>query len=150
MKTLATFSALILTITLLSLNSGFAANNNDRNDQQTTATAVQVMHKVVIHLSAEVPFCNTYQVEIVDAAGNLVAPPVIYHRGITTYKFFEQTHQTKALRIARLTLVPNGPNAIGPNILLTTPDVNIIEFRDGETYQFDLFPRIGTIKTVSE
>ena len=148
MKTLATFSALILTMFLLSLNSGFAANNNDRNDQQTTA--VQVMHKVVVHLGAEVPFCNTYQVEIVDAAGNFVAPPVIYHRGITTYKFFEQTRQTKALRIARLTMVPNGPHAIGPNILITTPDAKIIDFREGETYQFDLFPRVGTIKTVSQ
>ena len=150
MKTSATFSALILTMFLLSVNSGFAANDNNRNEQLTNATAVQVMHKVIVHLDAEVPFCNTYQIEIVDAAGNFVAPPVIYHRGITTYKFFEQTHQAKALRIARLTLVPNGPNAIGPNILLTTPDVKIIEFRDGETYQFDLFPRVGTIKTVSQ
>ena len=133
MKTSATFSALILTMFFLTLNSGFAANDNNRNDQLTNATAVQVMHKVVVHLNAEVPFCNTYQIEIVDAAGNFVAPPQIYHRGITTYKFFEQTHQTKALRIARLTRVPNGPNAIGPNILLTTPDVKIIEFRDGET-----------------
>ena len=150
MKTLKTIPALISLMIFFFLNSGFTSRSNFQNEPFTSARTVQVFYKVVVHLDGEPALCNDYQVELLDATGKLVAAPAIYHPGNSTYKFSEQANQPKGIRMARLSLVPYGPHAICPNGLSGTPDVKVIEFKDGEVYQFDLYPRIGTIKTVSE
>jgi len=149
MKTLKIYSALIFTMILLSVNAGFAKASDDRNNTNANPT-VQVTYRVVVHLETDKPFCNVYQVEILDATGKQVAPPQIYVPGNTTYKFVEQTRQMKGIRIARLVMVPFGPHYICPNELSTAPDVKVIEFHDGNSYPFDLYPRIGTIRNISE
>ncbi len=149
MKTLKIYSALIFTMIFVSVNAGFAKTSDDRNKPNANPT-VQVMYQVVVHFSIDRPFCNVYQVEIIDATGKQVAPAQIFHKGISTYKFPEQTRQLKGIRIARLVEVPFGPHAICPSGLSAAPDVKVIEFKDGNTYQFDLYPKVGTIKTITE
>ena len=139
MKTLKITSALIITLILLSVNAGFAKNNNDRNPN--TNPKVQVNYEVVVHFGLEKSLCNTYQIEILDAKGAQVAPAQIYVPEKTMYKFDEQTNQLKGVRIARLVMVPFGPHYICENELFSTPDVKVIEFQDGTTYRFDLYPR---------
>ena len=149
MKTLKIYSALIFTMIFICVNAGYAKKINDNYNQNTNPT-IQVMYKVVVHLDTEKSFCNVYQIEIIDATGKQVAPAQIYDKGTPAYKFFESTRETKGIRIARLVEVPYGPHAICPNNLYGAPDAKVIEFHDGSTYQFDLYPKIGTIRNISE
>ena len=141
MKTLKITSALIITLILLSVNAGFAKNNNDLNNSNANPK-VQVNYEVVVHFGIEESLCNTYQIEILDSKGAQVAPAQVYTLDNTMYKFEEQTNQTKGVRIARLVMVQFGPHYICENELFSTPDVKVIEFHDGNTYRFDLYPRL--------
>ena len=130
---------------LISVNAGFAKTSDDRNRPNGNPTA-QVWYPVVVHFASDQLLCNVYLIEIIDAMGIQVAPAQVFVPGTTTYKFFEQTRISKGVRIARLVKAPYGVHYICPIELVTAPDVKVIEFKNGNFYRFDLYPKSVSIK----
>ena len=136
MKTLSIISVLSLALIFSGINTSFAKGKGNANGNPT----VRVKYQVTIHLDVISTLCNTYQVEMLDANGRLVAPLQIYIPGNNKYIFEEQTRQTVGIRIARL--VPNwsGDHYVCEQELFTPPAVKLINFKDGQAYFFDLYP----------
>ena len=149
MKTVKIFSALIFTMILISVNAGFAKNTND-NNLPTVKPIIHVMYQVIVHHDTEKSFCNMYQIEIIDGPGRQIVPPQVFIPGTTTYKFYEQPRLKKDYRTARLVEIPSGSHSLCPNDFYTAPDTKVIEFKDGDAYQFDLYPKKGSGKAITE
>ena len=137
MKKLTINSVLSLALILFAVTSAIAKTTDH---PKTPGTAVNVRYVVNIHFAASEPICNTYQVEMLDANGNLVVPAQIYIPGNESYTFYEQTRQTMGIRIARLVLAPNVDHFACEQELFTPPAVKLINFKNAETYNFDLVP----------
>jgi hypothetical protein len=121
---------------------GNPVDNGGYNNESMPGQMKQVRYAVNVHLSIDKTLRNTYQVELLDAAENLVAPRQIFVPGTSLYNFYEQTRQTSGIRIARLVPViyPDEHFVAEPD-LFTPPAVLVITFVDGQTYSFDLYPQ---------
>jgi hypothetical protein len=138
MKTVKIYSIILFAMFFISLNAGFAKKSGDRGSNMNPS--VSVRYQVTVHLAADKPLCNVYQIEILNANGMQVAPSQIFIPGTSVYTFYEQTRQSNGLRIARLVQVPFGKHYVCETELFAVPDVNIIEFKDAGTYLFNLYP----------
>ena len=140
MKTLTIISAISLALIITGVNAGFAKQNDKSGNPRPTPTSV-VKYQVAVNLEVVEQLCNSYQVEILDANGRLVAPPQLFAPETKFYNFEEQTRQTAGIRIARLVVVIYGPeHYVCKQELYTTPDVRLIHFKNGQGYSFDLYP----------
>jgi hypothetical protein len=143
MKTTKMFSVLSLALIFLAATSGFAKNPDKT---KAAGPAVSVRYEVNVHFNSERLLCNTYQVELLDVNGRMVAPAQYFEQGKVGYTFYEQTRQTAGVRIARLVMSPNVDRMACPQELFTAPDVKLISFTDHGTYTFDLTPSVNPSK----
>ena len=101
---------------------------------------ISVRYEISINMEADKPLCNRYQVELLDATGHQVLPAQIYVPGTKIYNFYEQTRLSKGVRIARLVVIPFDQHYICETELFTVPVSKLIQFVDGETYSYALYP----------
>jgi hypothetical protein len=139
MKTLTIISALSLALIITGVNAGFAKQNEKSGDPRLNP-AKMVRYQVNINLEVIKTLCNTYQVEVLNANGNPVAPPQVFDPGTKSYIFEEQTRQAAGIRIARLVMYSFGDHFVCAQELFTTPAVRLLNFKDGQFYFFDLYP----------
>jgi hypothetical protein len=135
MKTLAR-SIISLIMIFAGIYPGFSSNS--RINPGVVKDGIS--YRVNIHISKDIPYCNSYLVVVSDGK-NLVAPPQVYVSGIKSYSFFEPTGapKTSGERVADLIEVPVDFNC--PDQLFTTPEVLYGPFLNDATYVFDLYPR---------
>ena len=143
MKTVKFISALSLAIILLAATSSYAKKPDNNKVPGSVST---VRYEVNVHFSSDKPLCNFYQVQMLDANGNLVATPQAFIQGKTTYSFYEQTHVSAAIRIARMILTPNIDRFVCSEDLSVTPVAKLINFVEHSTYVFDLVPTSSATK----
>jgi hypothetical protein len=105
-----------------------------------------VRYVVNVNLSLEKSLCNRYQVVVLGANGKEVAEPQAFDPSISTYNFYENTRLESGIRVARLVLVPWVKHFACETELYTAPVATFIEFRDGDSYTFELFPNTNPPK----
>jgi len=115
--------------------------NSEKPAISDTVAVRIVYYQVNVNLRPGKPLCNIYWVEMLDAFGRLVAPKQTFIPGTKTYIFTEQIQQRSGLRVARLVRAP-GSNIACDTELFTSPAMRTIEFRNMETYTFDLYPQM--------
>jgi len=145
MKTLTIISALSLALIITGTNAGYAKNGVKSVNSGPNPT-INVKYQVTVNLEVSRTLCNTYQVEMLDANGRLVAPAQIYDPGTVNYIFEEQTRQTAGIRIARLVPFWGGDHFVCEQELFTPPAVRLLNFKDGQAYFFNLYPTPGAPK----
>ena len=116
-------------------------NSKKENPDEITG----VNYAITVHFPLGRELRSTYEVEIVNANEQLVAPRQIFVPGTSVYNFFEQAKQESGIRIARLVPVkyPDEHFLSAPE-LSTTQEIKIIDFLEGESYSFDLWPKFTT------
>ena len=139
MKTLTIISALSLALIFTGVNAGFAKQNGKSGDSRPTPT-IRVKYLVKINLEVSPHLCNFYQVEVLDANRQPVAPPQFFDPGTAIYNFDEQTRQAAGIRIVRLVLFTSGDRFVCEQELFTSPVVRLLNFKDGQVFHFDLYP----------
>ena len=124
---------------------GQPVNKGENNKKQNPDEITGVKYAITVHFPVGRELRSTYQIEIVNAADQPVAPRQIFVPGTSVYNFFEQANQESGIRIARLVQVkyPDEHFLSAPE-LSTPPDIKVINFLDGESYSFDLWPKFTT------
>jgi hypothetical protein len=147
MKTMTIISALSLALFFTGVNAGFSKPTN-KDGNAGPNNAINVKYQVTVNIQVIKNLCNTYEVEIVDANGRLVAPAQTYVPGIEKYNFVEQTRQTAGIRIAKMIVVyrGEGDHFICEQELSTPPVARLINFTDSQLFTFDLYPTTGNPK----
>jgi hypothetical protein len=111
---------------------------------KTSATEVSyntMIYLVTIHLEREKPLCNTYVVKLTDGDGREIALPVRYDPATSIYTFRERTNEASGVRVAHLDLVVWPNHFVCPTEYTTDPAISVIDFKEGGTYSFDLYPK---------
>lgn len=98
-----------------------------------------ISYNVSVHIQGDLPLCNTYLVQVVDARGYSVAPDQVLQPGVSTYVFHERG-PAWGVRIARLVESPNLDRMSCNLALYTSPDARTGRFLVGNSYFFNLFP----------
>jgi hypothetical protein len=112
------------------------------NNESKMDITIRVQYSVAVHLPIGRALVNTYQVEIVNANEEPVAPRQIFVPGTSVYNFFEQTQQESGIRIARLVpLTYPNEHFISKPELFTSPVIIVANFVDVQSYSFDLYPK---------
>jgi hypothetical protein len=109
--------------------------------------AGEVIYQVNVNLAIDKTICNIYWVELVDANGKFVAPQQTFIPGKSFYTFRESIRQRSGIRVARLVLSPAADHFACPTELSFQPDRQTIQFQDGETYLFNLYPMVSAPKS---
>ena len=138
MKTKTILSVLGTAAFLFSAIS-LTAGNPVKNDGSVSLNPV-VKHHVNVILSSERKTCNMYQVEILNGAGQMVAPPKQLLPGVSGYDFYERG-PVSGVRIAVLVLSPAYSHFSCETEYHTAPALIKGTFLPGETYRYDLFPK---------
>jgi hypothetical protein len=112
----------------------------DNNNRSLPEKTFNVRYEVNVNIATDKDLCNVYQVEILDGTGQQVAPAIIYVPGTSVYNFYEQTRRESGIRIARLVQVPWDKHYACETELFTKPVARVLNFEDGATYTFDLYP----------
>jgi hypothetical protein len=120
------------------INTGLDNNVEDASVKSTKA--VTVRYEIAVHLVTDKPLCNRYQVEVVDGTGKAVAQPVAFDPTKSSYSFYEQTRQSSGIRIARIVLVNWPEHFVCETELFTPPSGRVVNFHEGASYLFDLYP----------
>jgi hypothetical protein len=157
MKTKAIFvAAIALSVALLSCqkenivpasaDNGTVKTAVDNSVSPSPAETKVVRYIVNVHLSGDKPLCGAYQVEVLNGAGVLVAPPRPFIPGVSSYIFTEQTRLDHGIRMARLesATVPDGFECKNP--LYTPPDILWVKFENEASFTFDLYPQTNPPK----
>ena len=143
MKTTKFFSILSLALIFVGITSGFSKNVEILNSQTVQVTGIR--YQVTVHTNFMVSPCVPYLVQVVDETGRLVAPAQVFAPGRNIYIFNEKFSVLQIVnprREALLVPVIYPELYICPNPLYTLPDVKRGPFLAGETYNFDLYPKI--------
>jgi len=83
---------------------------------------------------------GTERILIEDANGRWIADPIDFDPTVVTYTFYEQTRQLSGIRIARLVPYKWAKHYVCEVELFTPPAGRLINFRDADTFGFDLYP----------
>ncbi|MCX6304673.1 MAG: hypothetical protein NT040_06880 [Bacteroidetes bacterium] len=144
MKTTKFISVLSLALIFASATAVFAGIPEKPAPRDDNAI---IRFQVNIHLSADLNISGTYLVQLVDAAGRLVAPPQPFAPGIRSYTFlydvrpngifYERGWKTKITAMLTPALASEH---IGLAELVTRPVTLVGPFATGHTYYFNLFP----------
>jgi len=137
MKTIKLYSALSLALIFL-VTAAYAKKGPDRTPDSKIKS--QIRYEVNIHDLKAANLCNTYQVQVTDANGRHVAPPVTFVPGISKYTFFEEGPAYGRLRVATLVLSPYSDRYVCQTTFTLRPAVLWAPFLGGSTYTFDLYP----------
>ena len=137
MKTSKLYSILSLALIFL-VTTGYAKKGPDRIPDSRSKS--QIRYEVNIHNLKAANLCNTYQVQVTDANGRLVASPTTFVPGISKYTFFEEGPAYGRIRIATLVLSPNNDRYICQTTFTLRPAVLWAPFLGGSTYIFNLYP----------
>jgi len=105
----------------------------------TSGVTITVRYTVTINLDEARTFCGHYQVEMLNGQGAFIAPPQRYMPGRDVYYFTEKTRLPGAIRIARFVQSPV-PDMNCSLLLFTKPDIQLLQFADGQSYPFSLYP----------
>ena len=142
MKTAKIFSVLSLALIFAAANS-FAKKDEIPSAKSTRSAAIN--HEVVIHTNILGAPCNTYVIKMVDETGRLIAPVQIFVPGVNKYSF-KETFNGKtnkfSRRVAMLEPIKYPAHYTCAQAIHATPDVKFGPFLAGQTYYFDLQPRI--------
>lgn len=133
-------------ISVLSLALIFCAaafNSSAAKMKNTTGTSVNpvITHLVTVTIPAGLKPCNAYMVKITDRNGNTVAPAKIFCQGIAKYVFYERAPVSGPRMAVLVQASPNG-NAVCEFELYAAPVVWFGPFKAGETYRYDLYPKL--------
>ena len=143
MKTLRNFLALGFALILSNMTLVSAGTPGGKITPTPLTTVIR--YQVQVHAPSDKSICNIYQVELLNAGGQQVAPAQIYIPGTTIYTFYERG-PVKAPRVARMILAPigkeGGRHYICDNDYFIDPVVQTGPFEGGQTYLFDLYPEI--------
>ena len=137
MKTTKIFSVLSL-ILILSISFAYASKGPDKSKDM--ASRNKIRYEVIIHNLNAVNLSNTYQVQITDETGRLIARPVTLVPGISKYTFFEEAPATGRLRKATLALSTHVDNLVTHVGFTLRPAYLLWPFLGGRTYTFHLYP----------
>ena len=143
MKTTKNYTVLSLVLIFAAVTSAFSATIGKVNSPVSLNTMVR--YHVNINLSTDKTICNIYQVEVLNDKGQIVAPPKPFVAGVSSYEFFERGPGA-GIRIAALVRVDMHNHFICDADLFTTPAQLFGPFLGGQTYRFDLYPRVTPIK----
>jgi hypothetical protein len=142
MKTTKIFSVLSLAL-IFAVSTSFAKKNENPIAKSTQAASIN--YEVVIHTDVLAAPCNTYLIKVVDEFGRLVAPAQVFAPGINKYSFKEKVGAKTnkfSRRVAMLVPAKYPDHFVCAAALHATPDVKFGPFLAGQTYYFDLQPRI--------
>lgn len=135
----------VLSLVLIFSAVAFASSAAILQNAANITVNPMITHEVTVSLSADLPLCNEYLVEIVDGNGNRVSPAKAYRPGVVKYAFYERG-PASGVRIARLVL-KSSHGQICQFELFATPVIKTGQFKAGEIYRYDLFPQLqSTIK----
>ena len=138
MKTFKIISAVLVLI--LSAAATLFSANISKNGQNTANPVIR--HQVnVVFTVPEVAICNVYTVEIHDGSGRLIAPAKRFIPGETTYVYYERG-PADGFRVAVLKMAQWPHHYICEQELFTDPAVLKGPFENGQTYRYDLFPKL--------
>ena len=138
MKTTKMISALSIALFFFAVTTAFSAGIGGKGDGVSNNRMVN--HHVNVILTLDKVLCNTYQVEILNGKGQLVAPPKRYIPGTSGYDFYERG-PVDGVRIAVLVLAPAHSHFQCEVELFTAPAMLKGIFDAGQTYRYDLFPQ---------
>jgi hypothetical protein len=138
MKTLKTIAILSFILIVFAAEAINPVQSNSANPQPITGN---IKYKVVIHVnpSLSVPTSTTFWVVLSDGNGRRIGIQE-YVMGVNTYYFSEPGPATGA-RVARVIIEPHG-GAVTP--FYCNPDVKYGTFRNGVTYQFNMYPKTSS------
>jgi hypothetical protein len=143
MKTTKLLSVISLALIFAGITAGFSTKVETSNTMISTASVVT--YKVIVHLTADKPICNTYWIQIINETGRLVAPAQMFVPGKSQYNFYSASKESGirergGKRIAMLIIDPKLRNLECENNMTANPDVKTGLFLKGQTYIFNLFP----------
>jgi hypothetical protein len=137
MKTLNLLSALTFALIL-----AFATSANAGNIQTKSNPNASIRYQVNVQMNSELPVNTVYLLQILNENHRLVAPAQMLVAGKTQYSFFEKG-PADGIRIAVLVKAALSTSATEPYVtLMAEPAVVKGPFEVGQTYRFDLFPRL--------
>jgi hypothetical protein len=144
MKTTNNLSALGLALIFVGITAGFSKKVADINTSQVFRGPT-ITYLVNVHVSADIPLCNSYLVQITDETGRLVAPAQPFVLGKNLYTFYsvskERGYRERGTkRIAMLVTNTKFGALECDNKLYAQADVKSGLFVVGQTYTFNLFP----------
>ncbi|MCX6268898.1 MAG: hypothetical protein NTW16_16350 [Bacteroidetes bacterium] len=139
MKTTKIFSVLSLALILSATISASSANLK-KLDSPIAVNPV-IRHLVSINVLTDKNICNEYLVKILDRNGRLVTPAKRFIPGVTKYEFFERGSAI-GVRVAVLVPAPLNNGPLCEMVLITQPVRISGHFYPGQTYQYDLFPKV--------
>jgi hypothetical protein len=143
MKTTKFYTVLSLVVIFAAFTSAYAGGIG-----KTKIVPVEtggIRYQVNVILSIEKPLCNAYLIEVRNGKSQLVAPAQRYMMGVTKYTFTERG-PAEGERVASLVRDNRGDHFICEYELFTTPVSLKGHFEIGQTYRFDLYPSLETIK----
>jgi hypothetical protein len=156
MKTTKLISALsfaLIFATSTSVISAIPEKPSNREDKIQTNT---ITFNVNVHLSTDLAFCGTYQVQLVHADGSLVAPAQTFIPGKSNYEF------TKVLwpdgvrplyiwktKITAMLVQVSASDQTCPTELNTRPESKMVLWTTGQTIRFDLYPNDSNRKNAT-
>jgi hypothetical protein len=143
MKTTKFYTVLSLVVIFATFSSAFAGGIEKIKSEPSVIGGIR--YQVNVNISIEKPLCNTYLVEIRDGQGHLVAPAQRYISGVSRYTFSERG-PAEGVRVACLVRSQYGDRYICEYELFTTPAAVTGHFENGQTYRFDLFPSVQSLK----
>jgi hypothetical protein len=135
MKTMKLFSVISL---VLFAFAATAAKPESLNGKSHLPNGTTVKHKVVVHTnpSLSLPTTNDFWIVLSDGNGRRIGAAK-YDAGVAAY-YFSEPGPVTGVRIARVIIVPRG-GALSP--FFCDPDVKFGTFRNGVTYQFNMYPK---------
>jgi hypothetical protein len=140
MKTAKLFSVLCLTMIFSGVTAVYSKNGP--TDNSNSVSSAPIRYEVTIHSINATYLCNTYQVQVTDENGRLVAAPATFVPGINKYTFFEEGTVKGKLRVANLVLSPYTERFVCQVNFTLYPVVKPGPFISGHTYSFHLYPVI--------
>jgi len=143
MKTAKIFSVLSLALIFAAFSAGYAKKVENPVAKSTQAT--KITYQVVLHMDNLSSPCNVYLIKVVDESGRMIAPAQAFKPGVYKYTFIEKvTAKTNKFsrRSAILEPAKYPDHYVCVHTLVATPDIMFGPFFAGQTYFFDLYPRI--------
>jgi hypothetical protein len=139
MKTTKIFSVLSLAMVFTVVTSAFA---NVIGKKDVTPSNAMIRYAVNVVSQMEKPLAATYMIKVFNEKYQLVAPPKIFIPGQSQYVFYERG-PADGVRIAVLVKAPLHEGGIEPNVILyAEPAIVKGPFEVGQTYRFDLYPKL--------
>ncbi|MCX6268895.1 MAG: hypothetical protein NTW16_16335 [Bacteroidetes bacterium] len=149
MKTTKILSALGLAL-IISAVFSTSASAIDKKGIPMSVNAL-IHYRVNVIANIDKKLCNVYLVKLMDERGRLIAPAKVYKPGVTQYDFYESGRSVSGVRTATLVRETYQDHFICETELFTEPVTISGLFSSGQTYRFDLHPKmLGPLNEVND